>query len=303
MSFFTAFSAIAVIFAAVLTGFIANKLGYLDAPFCRKLSALVINVTQPFLILASAMTGKFPSSGSILSVLLWGTLAFLFMALISRPITALLRVEDSDRGIFQFMLTFGNNAFIGFPMTAALFGFEYVLYAAILTLPANILIFTAGMLFVAGSAGAKFSWRLLATPPLIAAYAAATLSMFQIEMPKIASDICSLIGQTTIPASLLVIGSSLADLRLRDMLCDRRICVVCLLKMLVVPALIGFALRFAPLEKTYADLIMILCAMPVAALGVMFCANFGVNPKKMAAGTFWSTLMSLVTIPILGFLI
>ena len=48
------------LFAIVIVGYGAGKLGYLGGDFDRQLSRLVINLTCPALILSSAMTGQLP---------------------------------------------------------------------------------------------------------------------------------------------------------------------------------------------------------------------------------------------------
>ena len=58
------------LFALVVVGFVAGKLGYLGGDFDRQLSRLVINITCPALILSSAMTGELPDRQYILPLLL-----------------------------------------------------------------------------------------------------------------------------------------------------------------------------------------------------------------------------------------
>ena len=48
------------LFALVVVGYIAGRLGYMGGEFDKKLSSLVINFTCPALILSSAMTGELP---------------------------------------------------------------------------------------------------------------------------------------------------------------------------------------------------------------------------------------------------
>jgi predicted permease len=54
------------LFALVVVGYVAGKLGYLGGDFDRQLSRLVINITCPALILSSAMTGQLPDRQFIL---------------------------------------------------------------------------------------------------------------------------------------------------------------------------------------------------------------------------------------------
>ena len=67
------------LFALVLVGYGAGKLGYLGSDFDRQLSRLVINLTCPALILSSAMTGELPDREYILPLLLISLITYLIL--------------------------------------------------------------------------------------------------------------------------------------------------------------------------------------------------------------------------------
>lgn len=56
-----------------------------------------------------------------------------------------LPVKLSDRGIYSFMLAFGNVGFIGYPIVASIFGASAVFYASILNFPSTLLIYQCGV--------------------------------------------------------------------------------------------------------------------------------------------------------------
>lgn len=87
------------------------------------------------------------------------------------------------------------------------------------------------------------------------------------------------------------------------MLGTPKLYVMCALKLVAVPALIYGILSLCPVEKKYADVIVVLSGMPVAAYGVMFCSKHGIDPTRMSQGTFLSTLFSLFSIPLLSILL
>ena len=76
-----------------------------------------------------------------------------------------------------------------------------------------------------------------------------------------------------------------------------------LLKLLAIPALIYLIYSLTPFDKKYTDVLVILSAMPVASYGTMICLKEGISPKVMSQGTFMSTLLSIITIPILALIL
>ena len=67
------------LFALVVVGYIAGKLGYLGGDFDRQLSRLVINITCPALILSSAMNGTLPDRRYILPLLGISVITYLIL--------------------------------------------------------------------------------------------------------------------------------------------------------------------------------------------------------------------------------
>ena len=67
------------LFAIVVVGYAAGKMGYMGGDFDKKLSSLVINWTCPALILSSSMTGELPDRRFILPLLGISTLTYIVL--------------------------------------------------------------------------------------------------------------------------------------------------------------------------------------------------------------------------------
>ena len=69
--------------------------------------------------------------------------------------------------------------------------------------------------------------------------------------------------------------------------------------MVATPLLIFAVMR--PLAGgALLGVVVVLAAMPVATNGTMFCYQYGGDAKTMAQGTFITTILALVTIPLLA---
>ena len=139
---------------------IRDRLGYLGGETDQRLCRLILGITMPCLILDSVSAGDtLPSTGEILSVLkvaiVYYGLGFFSAALVPR----LLGGTAKQQGVWRYSLIFSNMAFIGYPVSVALFGQEALFYAVILVLPFNLLSYSIGPLMLAGKA--KFRWQQL----------------------------------------------------------------------------------------------------------------------------------------------
>lgn len=307
MSFIDTLGQMGVLFILVIIGFCCHKLKIMNDTFDRSLSVLIINVTAPCIILSSVMGDTLPERSEILPVLLLGT-ATLVLMLITGTICAKLLRSDVE-GIYRFMFAFGNINFIGIPVATSLFGTYAIFYISVLTIPFNLLLFLLGQIFISSCKkdGTKskisLNWRMIVSPALSSTYIVIALVFFQIHTPKLIGEAFHLVGYMTIPASLLVIGSTLANIKVLEMFGNWRIYIMSILKLLVIPSLIFAIYKMSPFDHRYTDVLVILSSMPVASYGTMICLKEGIDPKTMSQGTFMSTLLSIVTIPLLALIL
>ena len=130
-----------MLFAIMIAGFIASRIGVIDETANKKFSTLVVNITAPALILASASDDKLSGSKSdALFVLLIAVCMYLILYIMSFFVKYIFRCKGKDVGLHRFMTIFGNNAFMGIPVVEAIF--NNVFYAALFNLPNNILIYS-----------------------------------------------------------------------------------------------------------------------------------------------------------------
>lgn len=290
-----------VLFAIVIVGYGLNRLKMIDQEFNRKLSNFVINISCPCLIASSVMTGRMPDALLILPLLALSFATYAFLIVLAFVIPRYMPISADDQGFYGFMITFGNVGFIGYPVVASIFGNDAVFYASILNFPNTLLVFVIGTLFISGSyKHVRFDPRVLYSPGLIASYLSIFIVAFGLETPKPVSQVFTLLGNMTVPSALIIIGSSMAQVPVRRMLGSRGIYIMTFLRLLVIPYVILQISRFLDVNELISNINVIIMAMPVASFGTLFCIKYGRGEEVMAQGTFITTLLSVVTIPIVA---
>ncbi len=292
-----------VLFIIVIAGFIAHKCKLMGGDFDRKLSNFVIQISCPCLIVSSTMGDTMPDRSLIIPLLILGSLTYAFLILAASFLPRLMPVKSEERGMYSFMIAYANVGFIGYPIITAIFGSSAVFYACILNVPNTLTIFVWGVLFVTGTKAGKFNWSLLYSSPMIATYLSIIIVAFGWKAPVFISQPFSLLGNMTVPAALLVIGSSIAGIPMRRMLGSWGTYMVCGIRLIAMPVSILFLARMAGVDRTAAGINAVLVGMPVASFGTMFCLKYGKDETVMSQGTFWSTLLSVVSIPLLALLL
>ena len=288
----------------VIAGFISHKRGIINEEFERKLSGFVIKVTCPALLISSTMGDKMPDREHIPMLLLVSLLTYVILIPLAYIQPVLMRVKRDLRGMYSFMLTYSNLGFIGYPVVASIFGPDAVFYACILNVFNTITVFIWGVMFISGeNLKNGFRFRLFVSPAMIATYISVIIVILNLHTPKAIAMPLSILGNMTVPSSLIVIGAALAEIPTRKMVGTPHIFIMCFLKLLVLPLLVYYAMITIGIDIRISSINMILIAMPVASFGTMFCMQMGKDETTMSQGTFWTTLLSLVSIPLLAMII
>lgn len=291
------------LFVIVVVGYAAGKLGYMGGDFDRKLSSLVINWTCPALILSSSMTGDLPDRQYILPLLGISVLTYVVLTALAWGFSRLLTKRIEDRGILSFAMVFGNVGFMGYPVVASIFGHQAVFYAAVLNVVNTFAVFTIGTMMITGGEGAdreRFNKKVLYSTPMLSAYLSMLIVALGIEdIPGFVSQPLTMIGNITVPAALLIIGSSMSQLPLRALLGTPIVYATTILRLAVLPLGVHFLCRGLGFDPFVTNINTVVIAMPVATYGTILCLKYGRDTTLIAELTFITTLLSMITIPLL----
>lgn len=298
------FTQMVVLFLIIGTGYGCKKAKITTAAFDKGLSNLVLSVTLPAMIVGSVLNStELPSRSHIVAAFFYSCIAYALMICVAFALTALMRAPKGKRGVLRFMMVFGNVGFLGFPVISAIWGSGALIYAAIFNLPFNFLCFTVGAWFIASDAeGAemeKITWRTFVTPTMLSCCAAMALALAGIHGVPVLGSAFDTLGAMTTPAALLVVGSQLANLSLRDLLGDMRLWVSCAARLVVMPLFNWAVLSLIVDDPLILGILVVTTAMPVANVGTMLCQKYDADTPTVLRGTFWTTLFSLATIPVL----
>ena len=289
-----------VLFIIVILGYVACKLGYMGDKFDKKLSSIVVDITCPLLVLSSVMGDDLPDRTLILPLLGVGFLTYIILLVFGFWVPRLISKSHDDQGMIGFALMFANVGFIGYPIVSSIFGPHAVFYAALLNMPNTFFIFTAGVMLIKGEYSLKqFNPKVLISPAMLGAFLAAIIVALGIHTPDTIARPVTMVGNITVPAALMIIGSSMAKLPLRDIIGSTKVYITALLRLTVVPLSIYFLFKVCGVNDMVNNINTVVIAMPVASFGTMFCLKYGRDPSLITETTFITTLGSIITIPLI----
>jgi predicted permease len=289
----------AVLFLVLAVGYAANKFRILTQDSNKLLSRLVVNIAMPCTILNSVVSGKVTATGSDAAVFMlvsFGAFALAFLLCV--PLPRLLKAPQGDGGLYRFMVAFGNVGFMGFPVIQSIFGPGAVFYVTLFNIAFSVLCFSIGLVMISGGNG-KLNFKLFVNPTMIVSLATVIIFYARLPIPAVLRDTVDLISRMTTPSAMLVIGSTLALIPIREVFSELRLYPVTVLKLLVIPLLTWLVFRLFITDAVMLGVLVTLAAMPTASNATMLSMVYGGNEKLASKGVFITTLLSAVTIPLL----
>ncbi|MGN0392447.1 MAG: AEC family transporter [Bariatricus sp.] len=302
-----------VMFLLILTGYFCYKTHLISKENNACLSRLVVNVFNPAMIFSSVLGNS--GSGTVDSIPLLFLVSagiFLFLIIMSKIFVRIFHETGDQKRITELLYIFANVGFVGIPVVKALLGTDKLIYVAVFILEYNILVYTYGISLLKRGAKEKeppkaafqlSSLKPLVNPGTIACIATLFIFITGISLPQPLGDGLQYLANATTPISLIVIGVSLGiQADLVSLFTSGKRYLFCLCKLLLLPILGTLLLKRLPLSDIMCQVYMIMMAMPSGNLILMLVEENGMEGRECSYRIILSTLMSILTIPILVFL-
>ena len=265
---------ILIIFLEIGTGAAVTKLGIMDDRNSKFLSNLVMSVTLPCTLLASAsIDGGREAVAGMLKGYVVLEIFYILTIGICLVLSRAMHLTRGQKAVLVGAAVMPNSAFIGIPLISALLGSEAgALYGAAGIMAYNILFFTyVQHLF---DPEAKVSIKAFLTPTNITTAIMVVMLVTGLRLPAILDSFCKAVGNTTTPLALMIAGSMLARSDLKKLVTNPMVWLITALRCVVFP--LGFlaALYFLPLDRTLCMAILILASCPAGSLTAVLAKQY-----------------------------
>lgn len=245
----------------MFVGVVLRKTKIVTDEVNKGLSSILINLTLPCMIIYSF---NFNFSMNMLKkaiiIFFYSIGIHIFLIILSK--LAYFKIDASKKSVFKFATIFSNCGFVGFPIAQGMFGSIGVFYTAIFTIPFNIFMFSYGIMLFTGESNLKSIKKSLLNLPLICTCLGVIIFLLSIKLPMPVLKTLGSIGNMTTPISMFIVGSMLADVKLKDVFKGLDIYYLNFIKLIAAPILIYFILKLLGADKTLLYICVIMTAMP-----------------------------------------
>jgi predicted permease len=307
---FVVLNQVIILYILMAVGFGVYKSKMLTDTGVQQMTELLLLVVTPCLIVYSFLHEKFtPShlSGLIISAALAAGV-HIFSIVLSQIIYRK-NIPENYRKVLKFASVYSNCGFMGLPLIFAVLGTEGTFYGSVFIAVFNLFLWTHGVIIYkkhddnnAEKFDFKFLLKAVINPNVIAIFVGVIFFCFSLKVPLQIDMSLSYIQLINTPLSMIIIGSLMAKANLKTLFNDAYILPGILIKNLIVPILFVVFLHIFKLVGYVYIACLLQTACPVAGNTALFAEKFGADTKFSAKLMTISTLLSIITIPLIIFI-
>ena len=281
----------------LLLGIFCFRTGLIDQRGSKTLANLLLMIISPVLAVLCLQTDYSASlvRGLLLSYVL-AILTHLGMIVLS---TVLIRkTGNTDYSIDRFSAIYSNCGFMGIPLVQSVLGNEGVLYLTAYMIVFNLFVWTHGVAVMTEKTSFRNITKALLSPVILGNAVGMLLFFLQIRLPDFLLDTCQYVADMNTPIAMIIAGVSVAQTDLWGMFKKKKLYLISVFKLMLMPAVVLLMLVLLPVPSTVAYTTIIAASCPVGATCTAFALRFQKNYTYASELYAFTTLCSILTIPI-----
>ena len=299
--------AVAVLLLTAVPGFILQKKKIVSEKCMSDMSKVLLYACQPCLAIYTFESAEF-SVDKLRQMGIFVLLAIAIHAIMLGGSVLVLRRRFSDAAyrVMCIGTTFTNCAFFGIPIIEALLpeaAADLVIFTTVYALVMNILGWTVGSTIISGDSKYTSLKKILVNPATIGTLSAFLIFVLPISLPTQLMSMIIIIGRMTTPISMFIMGMRLATANLKEIFGSFKPYLTSVVKLTLMPTIAFLMLLPLPLPTEVKQTFYIICASPSASIVLNFSELVGRGQKDAAATVLLSTVLSIVTVPLMMLLL
>ena len=285
----------------IIVGFTLRKRRVIDERSHNVLSDILLKAVLPFSIIASSQYEYSDHMArSILAVAIGASIYYIVALFFVWFCVRKTKLDDNLKRVFITASIFGNTNFVGISIMSGIMDKQGLLLAAVYNLIFNIFFYTLGAHVL--SKGKNSFYDIFVNP--VSLMSVLSIILFFIKrLPVFITNTVSIVGDMTLPLSMIILGSMLTTVAWKNLFTDIKSYMVALLRLLVFPLIMMAALviagRFTEISSYTIFTLVIMTALPVGTMNAIFAEKYNCAPKFCARTVTLTLFFMVVTLPII----
>lgn len=289
---------VGILYIMVIIGVVCDKLGLFTEKTGKACTDLLFYIITPCVIINSFFTSEFTkeSGMKLLIALGCGFLLHFIAIAINTPLFS--KGDKDENCVYKYGAIYGNVGYMTLPLTQAILGSEGVFYCSAVVMAFNVVSFTHGVFMMDRSKGFDAK-KLILNPGVIAVLIGLPFYLFRISLPDLISKPVDFIAGTQTPIAMIIFGTFLANTQLKNIFTHKKIFLVALSKLIVLPAVMITIYKLIGLSGTLLVALAISSCAPSANNTVMFSAKYDKDTRLASQLVATVSFISIITIPLI----
>ena len=221
-------------------GWLAVKCGALKSEDSKGISRLSLFLVMPCVILSSFQVDYTDEvKNGLLLALFAAVVLHAFLLILGYALKKLLKLDPIE----MTSVIYPNAGNLVIPLVSAMLGKEWVIYTCAFSTVQRILLWSHGKAVLCGEKDFNIR-KILLNVNMIAIFVGAVMFFARIRFPALIGDAVDTVGSMIGPLAMLVVGMLIAEQDLKKLFVYRRVWLVALLRLIVVPLLVIVFLKF-----------------------------------------------------------
>ena len=297
VDFYSRLGAVALI---IVLGFFLGRIKWISHKTNGQMVNLLLMVFMPAaLFTAFPDTYSTESLNMFLAGLAGGVLVLLTLIVVSRVVFNKWLYKGEIRFESQFAFIFNNATFLGYPIIATTFGQAGLVPYSGFIIAFNVALFSYGVFLFER----KLTWRLVRdtvlNPNIIAVLLGMMVFLLSLKLPDFVTSSVGFVGSAMTPLSLICIGFMLSHAKFGKLIRKWRLFLTAVIQLTLGPTLTYFLLIGLHFPFEVVMVCTLIQALPTATSLGLFAKKYGGNDIESSELVAISTLMSVVTLPIM----
>ncbi len=308
ITFKIAFFNVLISLIYMIPGFILCKTKKAVANHLSTMSAILIYVCSPCMIVSSFLSLDY-SLTNLLYMGLFFVVSFIVQLLFLLLVFLVFKKKFhiSKYRMLTIGSVLGNCGFFGLPLIKALLpqNPEVACYSSIYVISMNLLVFTAGIYCLTQDKKYISIKAAVMNPTFFSILVAIPLYIFSAStwLTDLAKDSIGLLGKMTTPMCMFILGIRLGTMDFKKLFTNSFVYFACVGKLIVFPLFAYACVFFLPLPAPFKASILILAATPCASIILNLAEIHGKEQEMSANCILLSTILCILTIPFMALLI
>ncbi|MBQ7505826.1 MAG: AEC family transporter [Lachnospiraceae bacterium] len=288
----------------VILGIVIVRLKLVKETDSKPLSAIVVYVLQPALIIHSMQLTLTPER---IRAFVFGLIFCVAVYVVWILLSIVLKKPFRLHAVDQATMIYSNAGNLTFPVVAMVLGEEAVFFVAALQIPFNLFIWSHGNQIISGEK--KFHIRkVLLNSNIIALAVGLLLTAFHVELPDVLDTTITALQNAVAPVSMLVIGMVIANCSLKEIFGVKKAYLVLFGRLILFPAVAMLLLFATGIMKRFPEFIPVAMALfvglsaPPASTVSQLAVLHDNHPVEAGTYNTLGMFLCLVTMPLMLFL-